>query len=159
YAIELAQAHTLRGRALQAQGARAEADKEYRQAIGMFAELAPGDAARGRADFHQRYGEALFQLGALLQEEKNPLGARGLLSLAVEQHAAAGARSALCFDYYWLAEANLELGTADQAQNALDQLAAALPKLPESESRRLGGYAQQLQKKLDDRKPNVRNRH
>jgi tetratricopeptide (TPR) repeat protein/energy-coupling factor transporter ATP-binding protein EcfA2 len=158
FTIELAQAHTLRGRTLQAQGTLAEADREYRQAIGMFAELAAGDAARGRADFHQRYGEALFQLGALLQEEKNPLGARGSLSQAVEQHAAAGAESALCFDYYWLAEANLELGAADQAQKALEQLAVALSKLPESERGRLGSYAQQLQKKLDDRKQKGRNK-
>jgi TolA-binding protein len=77
----------------------------------------------------------------------------------VEQHAAAGAQSALCFDYYWLAEANLELGDADQAQQALDRLAAALPKLPESERDRLGGYQRQLQKKLDDRKQNGHNKH
>jgi tetratricopeptide (TPR) repeat protein/energy-coupling factor transporter ATP-binding protein EcfA2 len=159
FTIELAQVHTLRGRTLQAQGARAEADEQYRQSIGMLAELAAGDAARGRTDFHARYGEALFQLGALLQKEKNPLGARGLLSQAVEQHAAARAESALCFDYYWLAEANLELGAADQAQKALDQLAAALPKLPESERGRLGAYAQQLQKKLDDQKRDGRRTH
>ena len=159
FTIELAQAHTLRGRTLQAEGERAEADKEYRQAIGMFAKAAPSDAARDFTDFHLRYGEALFQLGALLQEEKDPLGARGSLSQAVEQHAAAGAQSALCFDYYWLAEANLELGDADQAQQALDRLAAALPKLPESERDRLGGYQRQLQKKLDDRKQNGHNKH
>jgi tetratricopeptide (TPR) repeat protein len=159
FTIELAQAHTLRGRTLHAQGARAEAEKEYQQAIGMLAKLAPSDAARKRTDFHARYGEALFQLGALRQEEKDFPGARGLLSQAVEQHAAAGSETALCFDYYWLAEANLDLEAADQAQQALDQLAAALSKLPEPERAQLGGPAQQLQRKLDDRKRNSHSSH
>ena len=159
FTIELAQAHTLRGRTLQAQGARAEAEKEYQQAIGMLAKLAPSDAARERTDFHARYGEALFQLGALRQEEKDFPGARGLLSQAVEQHAAAGSETALCFDYYWLAEANLDLEAADQAQQALDQLAAAFSKLPELERAQLGAAAQQLHRRLDYLKRNSRTTH
>ena len=159
YTIELAQAHTLRGRTLQVQGSRADAEKEYRQAIAMFARLAPSDAARERADFHTRYGEALFQLGALLRQEKNPLGAREAFLQAVEQHAAAGSETELAFDYYWLAAANLDLGDTGQARKALDQVAATLPKLAEADRGRLGGAAQQLQKELDDRKRNRRSTH
>ena len=166
-------------RSLQAQGALAQAQKEYQQAIDMFTKFAGSDATRVLAPFHERYGEALFQLGTLRHKEKDLSGARGLFSQAVEQHAAAvrktgqhaaagletgqqaaaGLEIALGFDYYWLAEANLALGAADQAQNALDQLAATLPKLPEEERGQLGGAAQQLRKKLDDRKPNGRTTH
>jgi tetratricopeptide (TPR) repeat protein len=159
FTVELAQAHTLRGRTLQVQGAPADAEKEYRQAIALFARLAPSDTARERADFHARYGEALFQLGALLQQQKDPHGARGWLTQAVEQHAAAGAGAALSFDYYWLAEANLALDAADQAQKALDRLAATLSTLPEPELGRLSGAAQQLQKRLNHRKRNERRTH
>ena len=159
FTIELAQAHTLRGRTLYLQGADEEADKEYRQAIGMFVEIEPNHATRELANFHARYGEALFQLGVLRQNHKDYRDARKLLSQAVEQHAAAGSETALCFDYYRLAEAHLELGAADQAQKALDQLAARLPKLPESKRGRLGGAAQQLYRKLADRKRNGQNIH
>ena len=152
FTIELAQAHTLRGLALQDQRKRAEAEKEYQQAIDMFAQFAGSDATRNLAPFHERYGEALFQLGTLLQQEKNPLGARRLFTQAEDQHGKAGSVTALSYDYYWLAETNLELGAADEAQKNLDQLAAAVPKLPQSERDQLGGHAQQLQKELDDRK-------
>ena len=152
FTIELAQAHTLRGRTLQAQGAPAKAEKEYRQAIGMFAKFAPDDADRDLASFHERYGAALFQLGTLRQDEGDFSGAREMFSQAVEQHAAAQAETNLAFDYYWLAEANLALGAADQAQKALDQLAAALPKLAEADRGPLRNRAQELKRKLDDRK-------
>jgi tetratricopeptide (TPR) repeat protein len=153
FTIELAQAHTLRGRTLEVQGLRADAEKEYRLGIGMFARLAPSDTARQRADFHTRYGEALFQLGALRLEERDARGAREAFLQAVEQHGAAGAEAALCFDNYWLARANLDLGDADQARKAADRLAALLPKLAEPERTRLAGPAQQLQKELESGKP------
>jgi hypothetical protein len=84
-----------------------------------------------------------------------------LFSRAVEQHAKAGPEgaSALCFDYYALAKTNLVLGAADQAQNALDQLAAALSKQPGPEFSQLRDHAQELQKKLDDRRRNGRTTH
>jgi tetratricopeptide (TPR) repeat protein len=161
FTTELAQAHTLRGLTLQQQSKAAEAKNEYEQAIDMFEKDELSNAAEASALFHQRYGEALVHLAVLDQEGKDFGEALGLFSRAVEQHAKAGPEgaSALCFDYYALAKTNLVLGAADQAQNALDQLAAALSKQPGPEFSQLRDHAQELQKKLDDRRRNGRTTH
>ena len=138
FTIELAQAHTLRGRTLQAQGERATAEEEYKQAVGMLASLARSDAARER-----RHGlPRAIRRGAVSFGNTAPTGndfrgARVLFSQAVEQHASAGSEAALCFDYYWLARANLDLDATDQAQQALDKLAAALSRRPDTERAQL----------------------
>jgi len=149
FTIELAQAHTLRGRTLQYTGPRAEAEKEYQTAIEMFAHLVSSDTAQQNRELHLRYGEALLGLGTLLLQE-NPQRARELFSQAAAQLALPGSEINLCRDFFWLAKANLVLGAADQAQQALDRLTATLPKLPQKERAQLGGAAQQLQKQLGD---------
>jgi tetratricopeptide (TPR) repeat protein/energy-coupling factor transporter ATP-binding protein EcfA2 len=149
FTMELAHTHTLRGRALWIDGRFGAAEKEDRLAITLFEGAAPSGAAKDNAEFHMRYGDALFQLATLLAEEKNPGGARALLSKAAEQHAAPGSETRLASDYLSLARANLELGAADQARQALDKLFATIPRLPEPERTQLGAEARKLQSKTN----------
>jgi len=125
---EIAHAHDLRGRILESQRSGDEADKEYQQSIDMFALL---DGRMNSPESHLRFGEALFDLGALRRDKKQLPSAAELLSRAVSQHLSANSPRNLGYDYLLLALAHLDLREMTKARIAAENLSRLIPSLTE----------------------------
>ena len=126
---EEAYVRTLRGRILQSSGSLDEAEKAYRDAVGIFQRLEQSQAFAEKEEFHLHEGQALFYLGCLLIARGDEKGALPLLNRAVQQHEAAKSNADLAYDYLWLTRIYLSLGSTAEARNALDRLGALLPKV------------------------------
>ena len=128
---KLAYAHTLRGRILEQRGDRAAAAGQYQTAIDGFTRLEAGANDNEPAEFRLQYGDSLLYLGNLWYSEGHLEKAVPLLARAAKNHSAA--RSAnLSFDYYRLTQSYLDLGSADEAADALARLSESLKSLPEA---------------------------
>src|SRR5205823_2064621 len=66
-ALQLAQAHNVRGRLLESQKSTADAEREYEESVKEFGMLA---TCTNASDFHLMFGQALFNLAALRQEKR-----------------------------------------------------------------------------------------
>jgi tetratricopeptide (TPR) repeat protein/ABC-type oligopeptide transport system ATPase subunit len=115
FAMNIAYAHTLRGRILQTKGDSELAGKEYQKAIDMFERLGSSKESQKRADFHLWYGDSLMSLGNLQYTAKQFNSTIKLLSQAVEQHASARSKENLCYDYNLLEKSYLAAGSTGEA--------------------------------------------
>lgn len=125
---EIAHAHDLRGRILESQRSGGEADKEYQQSIDMFQRL---DGRMNSPEYHLRFGEALFDLGALRRDKKQLPSAAELLSRAVSQHLSANSPRNLGYDYLLIALVHLDLREMTKARIAAENLSRLIPSLTE----------------------------
>lgn len=126
--LEIAHARDLRGLILQSQGSRDEADAAYQQSIEMFQRL---DGRTNSIEYHLRFGQALFNLGALRRDKKQLRSAAELFSRAVTQHLSANSPPDLGYDYWLLALVQLDLGETTKARAAAENLSRLIPLLTE----------------------------
>jgi hypothetical protein len=131
--VTLADSHSLRGALLEAANAVA-ADREYRDALDLFAGAADEPAARRRPDYHLRFGDLLVSLSA-----SSPALAdrRALLERAVRAYAA-------------LAERIAASGSRAEAQLSLDTIARVSPSVPLAYRGVLATASRQLRISLGD---------
>ena len=113
--IELADAHNLHGRILQSRESPGAVD-EYRASLEVYKSVAKALDDGSRSDFHQRFGDLLLSLAAMLQAHREDNGVRHVLSDAVSFYAAAGQQAA-------------SSGRRVEAQRVLDNLVPLLPGL------------------------------
>jgi tetratricopeptide (TPR) repeat protein len=144
--IEMAHAHNLRGRILEDQGSPADAQKEYEQAIGAFERLA---GSTNSADFHLRFGQALFNLSSMRQAAGDLRGAAGLASRAASEHSAAGSATDLAYDYLLLTQIHLDAGSLSDARASAASLSATLPELSEADRSTLSGALERMRNRLE----------
>jgi tetratricopeptide (TPR) repeat protein len=142
---EIAHAHDLRGRILQSQGSGNEADKAYQQSIDMFQRL---DGRMNSPEYHLRFGDALFDLGALRRDKKQLPSASELLSRAVSQHSSANSPPNLGYDYLLLALVHLDLREMTEARIAAENLSRLIPSLTEPDKSTLGKQYASLRGRL-----------
>ncbi len=131
--IEQADAHNLRGRILQSEGAPA-ALAEYRVALTQFQLLAIVDDAAARPEFHLRYGDLLMNLALLRAQRPADDDARRLLLEAIRT-------------YMSLGNAPGRSSTGD-ARSVLQTLAAVMPALGEGDRAQLASQYERLQQQV-----------
>jgi tetratricopeptide (TPR) repeat protein len=143
--LEIAHAHVLRGRIFESQRSETEADREYAQSIDMFQRL---DGRINSTDFHLKYGDALFSLGALRRDKKQLRGAADLLSRAVTQHLSTNSSTNLGYDYLLLALVQLDLREMTEARIAAENLSRLIPSLTEPDKSTLDKQYTSLRDRL-----------
>ncbi len=143
--LEIAHAHDLRGRIFESQGSGAEAEREYEQSIDLFQRL---DGRTNSSEFHLRFGEALFNLGALRRDKKQLRSAVALFSRAVTQHLSANSSPDLGYDYLLLALVQLDLQDVTEARVSAANLSRLLPSLTEPDKSTLDKQYTGLRDKL-----------
>jgi tetratricopeptide (TPR) repeat protein/energy-coupling factor transporter ATP-binding protein EcfA2 len=131
--VTLADTHSLRGTILEAKS-DLEANREYADALDLFAGAGDQPAVRARPDYQLRFGDLLVNLAAL-----HPTNAdrRALLGRAVRAYAT-------------MAETIASSGPRAEAQAAADTIARILPSMPQANRAELTAAARQLSNRLGD---------
>lgn len=134
--IEHADAHSLRGRILASAGSP-EAEAAYRESLQLFQALDSDPGARHLAAYHQRFGDLLLNLAALVREGGSDRGRR-LLGDAVTHYVAQG-------------NASLDSGGRDDARLVVENLSRLLPELPERDKATVTDAYRGLERRLAER--------
>jgi tetratricopeptide (TPR) repeat protein len=113
--IELADAHNLRARILEAEGSP-DAWSAYREALNTYSELVAGGVAPRLQSFHWRFGDLLMNLAAAQRSSAAPEAGR-LLTQALAVYADAGQRAVAAGDR----------ATVQEVSDNLTRLAGGLP--------------------------------
>jgi len=146
---ELAYAHNLRGRILEAEGHLPDAGQEYRTAVVMLRPLVSPGAAVETPEISLRLGQALFDFGEWQMRDGDLEGAARSLAEAVAQHAVApDHRTNLAYDYLMLARIEMARGETARARKAASELLVLMPTLADEDRRALGGPFEELRAKL-----------
>ena len=135
--IDLADAHNLRGRIVEATAPR-DAMQEYRHSLEMFQRLENDPRAWRVQEFHWRFGDLLVNLAVFSRERPNVNGLRALVSEATERYLAIARRIA-------------ESGTPGDAQNTLEIFEQVMPQLSERDRGGLVAAYRSVQPKLEER--------
>jgi Flp pilus assembly protein TadD len=148
-ASELAYAHNLRGRILEAEGHLPEAGQEYRTAVVMLRPLVNPGATAETPEIRLRFGLALFDFGVWQMRRGDLDGAARSLAEAAAQHAVAPAhRTNLAYDYLMLARVEMARGETASARKAASELLGLMPALADEDRRALDGPFAELRAKL-----------
>jgi energy-coupling factor transporter ATP-binding protein EcfA2 len=131
--VALADTHSLRGTILEARNDLA-ANREYAEALDLFAGAGEQPAVRARPDYQLRFGDLLVNLAAFPSANADR---RALLGRAVRAYAD-------------LAETIAANGSRAEAQNAADTIARILPSMPQTDRAALTAAARQLSTRLGD---------
>jgi tetratricopeptide (TPR) repeat protein len=134
--IEHADAYSLRGRILASAGS-ADAEAAYRESLDLFAALGRDPATRLLAAYHQRFGDLLLNLAALVREGGSDRAHR-LLGDAVTQYIAHG-------------NASLDAGARGDARLVVDTLARLLPELTDRDKAPVIDAYRRLEGRLTER--------
>ena len=133
-AIELADAHHLRGRILES-ARSARAIDAYEQSLRLFESLARDPAAIGLEQFHIRLAELLLSVAAWTRDDLGGERVRRLLIDSVDW-------------YVGLANRSLAAGSHRNALTIMDNLSRLLPELDERDRRLILKQHPQLQERL-----------
>ncbi len=132
-AVTLADTHSLRGTILEARNDLA-ANREYGEALDLFAGAGEQPAVRARPDYQLRFGDLLVNLAAFPSTNADR---RTLLGRAVHAYAS-------------MAQTIASNGSRAEAQAAADTIARILPSMPQSDRAALTDAARQLSTRLGD---------
>jgi tetratricopeptide (TPR) repeat protein len=128
--VTLADTHSLRGTILETRN-EIDADREFGDALDLFAGAADERSVRRRADYHLRFGDLLLNLAAPPATPDR----RALLARAVRAYAA-------------LAERITADGSREEAQASLETITRVLPSLSLNDRDVLAAASRQLSTKL-----------
>lgn len=131
--VTLADTHSLRGTILEAKS-DLEANREYTEALDLFAGAGEQPAVRARPDYQLRFGDLLVNLAAFHSTNADR---RSLLGRAIRAYAT-------------MAETIASSGSRAEAQTAADTIARILPSMPQANRAELTAAARQLSNKLGD---------
>jgi hypothetical protein len=131
--VTLADAHSLRGTILEAKNDLA-ANREYGDALDLFAGAGEQPAVRARPDYQLRFGDLLVNLAAFPSTNAER---RALLERAVRA-------------YVTMAEAIASNGSRAEVQAAAETIARILPSMPQNDRAALTAAARQLSTRLGD---------
>jgi len=136
-AIERADAHNVRGWILEARSWQ-DALTEYRRALELYQDLVGDELAWHLSDFHTRFGDLLFNLAALCQENQHAEDARALLVEAVHSYLA-------------VARKVLASGSTTEAGYVVASLSSAVSQLSDRDRSSLASTYEELQAKLREK--------
>ncbi len=123
--MHLGLSYDIRGRILETKHS-SEAEGEYRRSIEAFEQIPV--KAQGNT-YRVWFGQALANLGSLLEEKKEYRSAIPLLEQAADLHQKSPSKYDLAWDYYLLATAYQASGSAANARKAIQQLSHTIPDI------------------------------
>ncbi len=140
--MHLALSHDIRGRILESKNP-GDAELEYRRSIEVFQQV---PVAAQNDDYALWFGQALANLGSMLEQKKDYQDAIPLLEHATALHRRSQSNYDLGWDYYMLASAYKASGSAAAAQKAMQQLSDTIPTVAKPDQAALEEGLEELRK-------------